>query len=215
MRRSVVFDLDGTLVDSAAEIIGTLVEALHESGLGSVPPISPSAIGPPIGRILEGLGLGLTAGETAAVLRSFRRIYDSSTYARTRPYDGIPECLEELSSKGCRLFVATNKPLLPTTGIVERCFKGRFLGICSVDSLAGRSLTKTEMLTELSSRFAILSPDSVVIGDGAADLQAGERMGWWRVAALWGYGSEEELLAEKPQATARSPREICAILEAA
>lgn len=214
MRRSVVFDLDGTLVHSAPDVIAALEEALRECGHSPVPSIPPSVLGPPISEILERLGLGLRPEEVAAVTSHFRRIHDSSPFVRTRPFDGILECLTELAARGCDLFIATNKPAAPAVRIVERDFGRRFLGTCCIDSLPGHRLTKAEMLSELASRFELRPSESAMVGDGVGDLEAGKLTGWWRVAALWGYGSAQELHAQKPDAVASSPRDVGACLAA-
>jgi len=206
--RSIVFDLDGTLVDSAPDILESLRLALVEAGARSDRPLTRALIGPPVGEMLKAWGEHLTEGQLAATLTAFRRIYDGSRLEHTLPYPGVLESLFAVSRAGMTLFVATNKPLRATRWILENRFPGLFADVCCVDSGPSQSLSKTEMLQTLSLRHHLVPSETVIVGDGESDLLGGVELGWHTMAALYGYGDPCRLTAHRPTWTVASAAEI-------
>jgi len=213
MSRSVVFDLDGTLLDSALDILSALERAALREGLRGLGTLTRAMIGPPVTEILERWGPPMSDEERGRLVAAFRYEYDSSLMTATRPYAGADACISSLRSKGMALYVATNKPAAPTSRLLDQWFPEAFTGYATIDSIAGRRLTKLQMLTLLVERHAIDPRGSVMVGDSAADLRAGRSMGWRTVAALHGYGTPAELEAEAPDWRVQNLAELPAILE--
>ena len=210
--RYVVFDLDGTLVDSAPDILAALRQAVSDAGIASERELSRELIGPPVREMLNVWGATFTPEQGDAAIRAFRRIYDSCGMQQTQAYSGAVQCVQALRSAKIRCFVATNKPEAPTRMLLDRFFIGNIDDICCVNSLPNRSLSKREMLEELAHRHGLARDGSVIIGDGESDLRAGTALGWRTIAALYGYGKKESLLREQPDWAVESPREIAQIL---
>ncbi len=206
--RNVVFDLDGTLVDSAPDIIECLRLAVAEAGIVSERPLTSALIGPPVSEMLRIWGEGLSDAQITSALAAFRRIYDASELEHTVPYPGITAALGELASAGVCLFVATNKPLRVTRNILHRRFPGTFADLCCVDSHPTRRLSKTEMLQDLSSRYGLRGIETAIVGDGESDMRAGAELGWRTMAVLYGYGEPDALRSHCPTWTVATPQEI-------
>lgn len=195
---AVIFDLDGTLLDSAPDVLDALAQALDSVGITWAGPLPQTLIGPPVQGMVEKLGLPASQPEIEAVVRAFRSIYDGGQQPLTQPYEGAVEILVDLRKVGWGTYLATNKPILPTQRLVARFFPGLFDDLCCVDSCEGRRLTKTEMVDALLDRHGLCPGTSIVVGDGVADLRAGKDLGCTTIAVGWGYGVREELEAESP-----------------
>jgi phosphoglycolate phosphatase len=213
MIHSVVFDLDGTLLDSAPDILEELGRALAAAGVEGAVRFTRADIGPPIAEMLARAGVPLDEAQLRNVVGAFRERYDVSTYPGTRPFDGAGECVAALRARGVTLGVATNKPAVPTRRLLDRWFPGAFADCVCVDSLPDRRLSKEEMLRELSRRHGLAPAASIMVGDAASDLRAGRALGWRTVAALYGYGDAASLHAEAPDWSIRSIPELLPLLE--
>lgn len=215
MIRSVVFDLDGTLLDTAPDILDALARAVAATGVRMDRAFTRADIGPPVGEMVERCCGDLTAAQGARIVAAFRAGYDGSELAGTRPFPGAAECVARLRSRGVALHVATNKPATPTKWLLSRWFPGAFADSVSVDSVPERRLSKEQMLSELARRHGLAPEASVMVGDGASDLRAGRALGWRTVAVLYGYGDAASLRAEAPDWAIQTLAELPPLLEAA
>ncbi|MBK8805010.1 MAG: HAD hydrolase-like protein [Fibrobacteres bacterium] len=213
MIRHVVFDLDGTLVHSAPDVLASLSAALTHAGVAYSVPIPESVIGPPVKGMIERMGVRIDPGQMDVAVAAFRASYDPSPMLLTFPYPGADELLARLKQRNLRVYLATNKPTEPTKRLVERFFKGMVDDICCVDGIPGRRLSKREMLEELAARHAIAPDEAVMVGDGAVDIGGGRQVGWTTIAVRWGYGTIEELENESPSIWAGTLGEIARLLE--
>jgi phosphoglycolate phosphatase len=185
----IVFDLDGTLVDSLPGIqhsAGMAVSAVLPDC--PIPDVRPY-IGPPI---WEGLCIALGAPAVAQVMelqRHFRSDYDERGWKRTRCYPGAAELLKELNGRNVHCHVVTNKPIKPTRQILERLDLTALLtGIVSKDSRMPVFTSKTEALSFLLDHFAIAPQGALMVGDSADDAHAARACGLRFAAATYGYG---------------------------
>lgn len=103
------FDLDGTLVDSAPDILRLLGGVLREEGL-AVPELDKGRIGPLLEDIIRGICPDLAPADLERIVRIYRARYHACPFDESPAFPGIPPLFERLSGRGCRLFVATNKP---------------------------------------------------------------------------------------------------------
>ena len=117
--RHVIFDLDGTLVDSLPGIAFSVDAALAACGLPQAGVDQAPLIGPPVREILAAVS-GATSRELLDWMeRSFRASYDAEGWRRTVCLPGVPDMLRRLMTGGVDLWIATNKPALPTGRILR------------------------------------------------------------------------------------------------
>lgn len=208
----IVFDLDGTLVDSRPEILRAMEVAWSEVLPGSPFPRDRFRVGPPLAKAIEPLTPDHARRE--ALARAFARAYDTSDFSATTPYEGIGETLSALAARGLPLAIATNKRRVPTLGILARWFPGRFAHVACVDGVSPddgtRPGTKAAMV-EWIMRFA-QSP-GVLVGDAVTDVRAARTTGVGAVAVTWGYEPASALAAEGPAALVARPGDLLAVLE--
>ncbi|MBI3358174.1 MAG: HAD family hydrolase [Nitrospirae bacterium] len=211
--KTVVFDLDGTLLDSAPDIIDSLEYALAKAGIILNRPIPVAVVGPPVREMIDRLGIVITKDQELQVIDAFRKHYDPSPMLLTRPYWGAQTLLAELQKRGWSIFFATNKPCFPTARLIERFFSGFVDDFCCVDTIPDKKLSKREMLEILTYKHSLKSQNSIMIGDRSADIRAGREIGWRTIAVGWGYGAESKLRLEEPTWWARSMENILECLE--
>ncbi|MFR8579952.1 HAD family hydrolase [Bilophila wadsworthia] len=132
------FDLDGTLVDSAPDILRLLGGVLREEGL-AVPELDKGRIGPLLEDIIRGICPDLAPADLERIVRIYRARYRACPFDESPAFPGIPPLFERLSGRGCRLFVATNKPEDVTRRLLDvRGLLPFLAGFACSDSLPGR-----------------------------------------------------------------------------
>jgi Haloacid dehalogenase-like hydrolase len=115
----VIFDLDGTLVDSAPSILLCLAEALTSQAIAPIVPLSSQVIGPPLRETLRNISGCKDDKTIAAMATTFVEQYDLSGYRQTQSFAGVEAMLQNLKDAGLRLHIATNKRLKPTRLILS------------------------------------------------------------------------------------------------
>ena len=195
---SIIFDLDGTLIDSKDDILDSLSKALYDC-CGVEFPIGSFIIGPPLEEMLRIAAPNLSHRKISEIISSFRILYRNSGFQKTKYFDGIVPLLFELQNNNCRVFIATNKPLLLSQQILDTFANNFFHGkIIAVDSFSGKSLTKTEMLQELLSKFGLNKKKCIFIGDSPSDIEAAKLVGISSIAVGYGYFLKEALIQSSP-----------------
>lgn len=184
-----IFDFDGTLIDSSPAILATMAAVLQARGITPVRPLDRDLIGPPLPATLKTL-TGLTdPRELEALAADFRQRYDSDGLYATQTYPGIPELLRELESAGLHLHLATNKRLRPTRLLLEHFgWLAWFDSVYCVDSRTPAFPDKGEMLLALLDDLALAARQCVYVGDTRHDQQAAAHADIPFVAVGWGYG---------------------------
>jgi phosphoglycolate phosphatase len=194
---TVLFDLDGTLIDSGPSILAALRKAVAEEGVPALPPDAErSLLGPPLYRALPPL-----VGDAAdRVVRTYRRIFVAEGFAyRAQPYPGIEDLLDGLARFHVRLAVATSKLESAALAILEHLgLAGRFATICGDTQDAGRP-TKADVIAEALRRIGESPPRTgepspmMMVGDRSHDVIGAREQGLPCLGAGWGYGSPGEL----------------------
>ncbi len=192
--RTVLLDLDGTLVDSAAVITEHLAAALARVGVPVPDGVAlRSLVGPPFEIALP--ALGLTDEQTAAVITAYRHTYDAAAASASPLFPGIPRLLARLRADGMRLALATAKPEHLARGIAERLGLAEHLVLVGgADPVAGR-VGKGAVVGSVLERLD-LDPARVpvvMIGDRAHDVDGAAEHGVPTIGVGWGYASPGEL----------------------
>lgn len=200
----ILFDFDGTLVDSAPAILSTFAEVLHTCGLQACRSIDSTLIGPPLRQTLEALSGQSDPQVLDALSSSFREIYDAQICLTTPAYPGWSQILQALRSNGFTLAIATNKRLLPTRRILEALgWEAHFAFVYASDSSPQLFTDKTGMIGALLGALRIAPEAAIYLGDTVQDGCAAAANGveFWPVA--WGYGRFAEA-----QAPLTSPKQL-------
>jgi phosphoglycolate phosphatase len=207
--RLVVFDLDGTLIDSIGDLALAVNRLVGELGGRALRLDEVSAM------VGEGAGLlvrralragGVDGADPALALRRFLEIYDSILPGRTRPYEGIPEALTALAPHAT-LAVLTNKPTAATVKLLETLDLSRFFPLVVGGDGPFRRKPDPDGLCHLLAAAAASPADAVLVGDSMVDLQTARAAGVAACVARYGFGQMvfsasalrgDELLADSP-----------------
>lgn len=186
----IIFDLDGTLIDSAPAILESFRAVFAAAGRPPARAIDASIIGPPL---LETLAL-ISGSDEPAVLQDlaarFAAIYDTTGLLRTAAYAGVDPALRRLRQAGLRLHIATNKRIFPTRGILDHLgWTPLFDQVYALDLFTPRLPDKATMLGRLLADQAIPQDQAIYVGDREEDGLAARHNALPFLAATWGYGA--------------------------
>lgn len=209
---AVLFDLDGTLVDSRPAIVEGLNTTLRSLG----EPERTEAelvprIGPPIHETWAWL-LGRPADEVDDVVTAYRERYLTTMLDGTLVYDGVAELLAQLTADGHRLAVATSKSQPAAVGILEHLgLAHHFVAIRGPvpPSTEDKAATVARALDALG---LASGQGAVLVGDREHDVRGGRAHGLRVIGAAWGYGTPGELTAAGADALAAAPGELAGLL---
>ena len=207
-----LFDLDGTLTDSAPGILASLEYALRAEGL-DVPAgeVLLGAIGPPFE-----LGLpliGVPAERVVAVVEHYRVRYETVGLFENQLYDGVVEMLDALGAAGVVLALATAKPEPTARRIVEHFgLADRFAAVAGATYEPGRR-TKAEVIAHALGELGVSAGRHVVmVGDRDHDVLAARELGLASIGVGWGYGSRAELTGAGVDVVAAQPADVVALV---
>jgi phosphoglycolate phosphatase len=194
LARSVLLDLDGTLVDSQPGILASCLAALRALGHEPDETLDIRAIiGPPIEEIMHILLRRYGDDRIGEAVAAYRQHYGESGFLGSDPYPGIGGALAEMQQAGLRLYLATSKRETFARRILEHLgFTTYFDGIHgSVPS--GALDHKPELLAHILAQHDILPAHSLMVGDRRHDIAGAHAVGMRGLGVLWGYGSRDEL----------------------
>lgn len=197
--RGAIFDLDGTLADTAADLLAAANDVLGPRGLPLLDLDRDRAYAGRGARSMIRRSLSLAvappdAGEAEVVADALYpdllRAYESRLHQQTRLFDGVTDCLDTLAAAGWRLGVCTNKPerlavaLLASLGVLDR-----FGAVLGADSLPVRKPHPAH-LAETARRAGALPGRSVMLGDTLTDLATARAAGVPCVLVSFGFAAE-------------------------
>ncbi len=213
MIENLIFDLDGTLVDTSGDIIDCLNKAYASCGLElSDTKITRSHIGPPLVEMTKVITPDITDEARDLVIKAFRRCYDRGEYAKTKVFQGVPEMLQNLHNLGIRMFVVTNKPDKPARDILKFLLSDVFTDIVTPDLQAGMVLDKQEMIYYVMRKWDLPKLATAMVGDSASDIMAAHDNGVIAVAVLNGYGDTSSITASKPEFVVQEAADLYALM---
>lgn len=190
--KHIIFDLDGTLIDSKEEIISTYKKVFLELAPPAPVDFNLLNFGSTLISILNQVYCGDKELINEARLR-FADIYDNSSYEDTLLYPKTHELLSQLKDSGVICHIATNKRFTPTLNILERKqILNFFSSIKSSDMVKGIVTTKKEMVSKICEEYNIQV--GLMIGDSIQDIEAGTYSKLKTVAVGYGYETTENLL---------------------
>lgn len=214
MYQYILFDLDGTLTDSAPGIIRCVQYALEKCGHGSYPDhkLLPF-IGPPLTESFQNV-CGMSTAEAHMALEYYRErfarvgMYENSVYA------GIPELLHKLRQAGKTLAVATSKPQLYAEKILEHFGLATHFATIAGPGFNGELPTKADVIGEVLQRLQITAAanTAVMLGDRKHDALGAQQNAIAIIGAGYGYGAPGELAAVGVRQIAATPQDFTKFL---
>jgi phosphoglycolate phosphatase len=213
----VVFDLDGTLVDSLGDLADSMNAVLAGRGL----PVHPEEsyrrfVGDGIETLVrralpEARRDDVPVTETVAAMRAE---YASRQLRRTRPYPQVPELLAELRARGLRTAVLSNKPDDATQEVVAALLDHRFDAVRGARPGVPLKPDPTAAL-DLCADLGVSPSETTYLGDTDTDMATGRRAGMLTVGVAWGFRDAGELLAHGARHIIRQPLDLIALLDGA
>ena len=208
----VLFDLDGTLSDSAPGLLAALRHALV---VNDIPPLDEQTeralLGPPFYESLPPLIGG--AGRLPAVIAAYREHYAAGSMFDTVAYSGVPEVVAALRRAGVRLAVATSKPEPFAVPIVAHLGLADHFETIGGDELDGSLRTKELVIGEVLRRLGNPDPRTVLmVGDREQDVFGARAHGIDCLGAGWGYALPGELEAAGATAVCARPQDLIATI---
>ena len=187
---AILFDFDGTLVDSAASVLASLQHALQQEAQTPRVPLGPELIGPPLRRTL----MTLVGDETPELIdrlaQRFREHYDAESYRATRVFTGVPEMLQRLREVDIALYIVTNKRVAATHRILDHLgWREWFHGVYALDAFEPPLPNKPRVVARVLEKHALSADSTWMVGDSDEDQRAAELNALAFFAARWGYGA--------------------------
>ncbi len=213
--KAVIFDLDGTLLNTLADIGNAVNQVLWRWGYPTHP----------IDRYRHFVGDGsemlvmralpeseATPGKVLACLDEFKAVYGKTWDATTKPYTGIPELLNHLTLDGIRLAVFSNKPHVFTRQCVDKQ-----LAAWQFEKVVGFSnrfpkKPDPEGAIRIVADLNLEKGNCLFIGDSGVDMQTAVAAGLFPVGAAWGFRSESELMECGCRFIARHPMDLLTLI---
>lgn len=212
--KAIIFDLDGTLVDTLVDIANALDTVLAERDLPTVGLERTRAFLGEGARSLIELALGERyAGRVDEVLAAFKLRYAAHVVVSSHPYPGVEPLVQELSRRQIALAVLSNKPDDMTQQVVRRLFApGQFAVIHGARE--GVPLKPDpRAVREILADLAVAPEQAALVGDGIPDMRVAIAAGIRPIAVAWGYRPAAELAAAGATTTISKPLDLLAFLD--
>jgi phosphoglycolate phosphatase len=207
--KAVIFDMDGTTLDTLEDLLGALNHTLGQFGF----PLHDlremrGYVGNGIRRQIEqGAPAGTPAETIDRMLPVFMEYYKVHGAEHTHPYEGIPELLRHLRDSGIRTAIVSNKADVSVRRLTEVYFPGLFE--VSVGEKEGvRRKPAPDSVLEVLRIMGLSVSDAVYVGDSEVDIQTADRAGMDRIIVGWGFRDREDLLRDGADRVFGSPREV-------
>lgn len=212
-QRVVLFDLDGTLTDSAAGVITSVRHSM--AAIGQEPALEEDLtflVGPPLTESFQGY-FQLNEQDMAKVLKIYRRHYEAEGMYLTSVFPGVKEMLSQLQAKGKKLGVATSKSEEFAVSILEHFGLAPFFDfVAGSDNMgANQRNTKAKVLSYALMNMGAEAGEAVLVGDRMYDIIGAKEVGMPVIAVEYGYGQRAELVGYGADYIVKTPEEVVAL----
>jgi phosphoglycolate phosphatase len=190
---NLIWDLDGTLINSQKEVLENLKLAVSDAGLKEADMVKPFRVGPTIDKILK-IAFPeekLADGKLEAAIAAFRKRYDNSTFSYTCAFEGINEIIKDDKLTN---YIITNKPDIPSKKIIKKLgWEQNIKRLVTPYTFGSEKKTKAELFSMLLNEVQLNKQKTAGIGDMEGDYTAAEQAGILTIGVLWGTGTADEL----------------------
>ncbi len=210
--RHILFDLDGTLTDSAEGVTRSVQYALKMYGIEASLEELRSFVGPPLHWSFEN-SYGFSKTKAFQAVEYYREYYREKGIFENKLYPDITEMLDTLVKSGAILYVATSKPTVFAQQVLQHFNIDRFFTTIAGSNLDGTRVDKSEVIDfVLSNNGDIVKNRAVMVGDRKHDIIGARTCGLESVAVTYGYGSPTELTTAEPTFMVNSVGELSELL---
>lgn len=211
----ILFDLDGTLTDSAEGVIRSVQYALQMYGIEASPEELRSFVGPPLHWSFEN-SYGFSKTKAFQAVEYYREYYREKGIFENRLYPFVTEMLDALLKSGASLYVATSKPTVFALQVLQHFNVDRYFVTIAGSNLDGTRVDKSEVIDfVLTNNRDINKNRAVMVGDRKHDIIGARTCGLDSIAVTYGYGSPTELTTAEPTFIVNSVEELSEFLMSA
>ncbi|MDR3248492.1 MAG: HAD family hydrolase [Treponema sp.] len=209
--RCVLFDLDGTLVDTIADIAQSMNRALEQSGF---PPRRTEEFPALVGRGIRNLARDCMPPESwtekavDAVARAAEEFYRREPVVHSRPYPGIPGLLAELSRRRFRTAVLSNKPDAVTQLVIEKIFPGGSFDLVQGEIPGVPRKPDPGAAWDILVQLGVTPRETILLGDSEVDMETARNIGCYPLGLSWGFGSTVSLEKAGAAGIINNPEEL-------
>lgn len=191
--QSVLFDMDGTLVDNSEGIFNAARYALEQLGrMDELHKVTRDFIGPPL-RLTFQQCFGMDEAQVEEAVRVYRVFYRATGVYQCSPYPGVEDMLRRLHEAGATIILATSKAQVFAETILDHTGLGRYFSAIVGSELSGARDNKREIIEHIQTTLLCDARlPAVMVGDRDLDAKGALEAGMDALAALWGFGTAQE-----------------------
>lgn len=205
-----IFDLDGTLLDTLQDLATSVNYTLrqHDMPEHSIDDIR-RFVGNGVRKLMErAVPDGAQNPLFESAFATFRQYYMQHSLDTTRPYDGIPEMLDELKRRGCLIAVVSNKMMAATQELIAHFFPQIEVAIGEHEAEGIRKKPAPDTVREALRQLGVTTKNAVYVGDSDVDIETAYNSGLPCISVLWGFRDQDFLLSHGATTLISCPEEL-------
>lgn len=211
--QAVLFDMDGTVLDTLDDLCDSINHSLAEF---SLPPVSREHVRQCLGNgaaflVSHSIPTGSSPELEANVLAFYKPWYDAHCLIKTAPYEGILPMMQSLKEQGLRLAIISNKPDRAVQELSDAFFPG-LLELSVGESPSVRRKPAPDTVLTAASQIGLSVDQCVYVGDSEVDLETARNAGMDCISVTWGFRDEAQLIEAGASVLVRTPEELESLL---
>ncbi len=191
-KKYILFDLDGTIVDSSEGIINSVAYSLKKFGIEEDPESLYKFIGPPLRDSFREF-YNMNDEDSEKAVDYYREIYSENQIFNVKMYDGISDMMKELKARGLKIVLATSKPTVYAEEILNHIGIDQYFTMIAGSEFNGLRDKKSDVIKHVIERLDIEDVSEVLmVGDRYYDIKGAKDLGIDSIAVLYGFGNIDE-----------------------
>ncbi|MDY6310152.1 MAG: HAD family hydrolase [Cyanobacteriota bacterium] len=210
-KKAVIFDLDGTLLNTLEDLTDSTNYALEKFNYPTKTVVQVrNYVGNGVAKLIErAIPDGLNNSKFSDIENTFKKHYKNNMYNKTKPYDGILEMLEKIKKSGLKIAVVSNKFDEAVKELCKTYFAGLTDFCAGENEAAGiRKKPAPDTVIKVLKEFKLNPEDAVYVGDSEVDIQTAQNSKMDCISVLWGFKDEDFLLEHGASHIIKTPDEI-------